>query len=47
MPPNKKIPGGVLCMGSPAKVIRELTEEEKKYIKDAAEHYLEEAEGYR
>lgn len=47
VPPNKKIPGGVLCMGSPAKVARELTEEEKEYIKGAAEHYLEEAEAYR
>lgn len=47
VPPNKKIPAGVLCMGSPAKVVRELTEEEKESIKSAAEHYLEEVEAYR
>lgn len=47
VPPNKKIPAGVLCMGSPVKVIRELSEEEKEYVKSAAEHYLEEAEAYK
>ncbi len=38
---NKKIPSGVLCMGSPAKVIRELTEEEIGSIKSSSEHYVE------
>ncbi len=38
---GKKIPGGVLCMGVPAKVIRELTIEEKESIKGSAEHYVE------
>ncbi|MBV7275527.1 gamma carbonic anhydrase family protein [Clostridium sp. PL3] len=47
VPPNKKMPDGVLCMGSPAKVIRELSEEEKEYIKYAAEHYIEEIEAYK
>ena len=37
---NKKIPSGVLCMGSPAKVVRELTEEEIEDIKTSAEHYV-------
>lgn len=36
---NKEIPSGVLCMGSPAKVIRKLTEEEIKSLKDSADHY--------
>ena len=36
---NKEIPSGVLCMGSPAKVIRELTEEEIKSLKESADHY--------
>jgi carbonic anhydrase/acetyltransferase-like protein (isoleucine patch superfamily) len=44
---NKKIPSNVLCMGSPAKVIRELTEEEKEYIKKAAEFYLDEIHEYK
>ncbi|MEF9991005.1 MAG: gamma carbonic anhydrase family protein [Romboutsia sp.] len=46
VPPGKKIPSGVLAMGSPAKVIRELTEEEKQaniksaldYVKSASKH---------
>ncbi len=38
---GKKIPSGVLCMGVPAKVIRELTIEEKESIKKSAKHYVE------
>jgi len=38
---GKKIPSGVLCMGVPAKVIRELTMEEKESLKKSAEHYVE------
>lgn len=38
---NKKIPEGVLCMGSPAKVIRELSQEEIESIKESAKHYVE------
>ena len=37
---NKIIPSGVLCIGSPAKVVRELTEEEIKSIKSSAENYV-------
>jgi len=37
---NKNIPGGVLCMGSPAKVIRKLTEKEIDYINEGAIHYV-------
>lgn len=38
---GKKIPSGVLCMGIPAKVIRQLTQEEKQSLKESAEHYAE------
>lgn len=38
---GKKIPSGVLCIGSPAKVIRELSDEEKDKIRQSAEHYVE------
>ena len=38
---GKKIPSGVLCMGVPAKVIRELTIEEKEGLIKSAEHYVE------
>ncbi|KYH35605.1 galactoside O-acetyltransferase [Clostridium tepidiprofundi DSM 19306] len=43
---GKKIPSGVLCLGSPAKIIRELTEEEINFIKKNAEHYVELAKCY-
>lgn len=36
---GKKIPSGVLCMGSPAKVIRELTKEEIEKIQKSADNY--------
>ncbi|MEK6266371.1 MAG: gamma carbonic anhydrase family protein [Clostridium sp.] len=38
---GKIIPSGVLCMGVPAKVIRDLTIEEKESIRKSAEHYVE------
>lgn len=44
---NKKIPSGVLCMGSPAKVIRELTKEEIASISESAKHYIEMAEMHK
>lgn len=45
---GKKIPSGVLCMGSPAKVIRQLSDEEiEKVIKSGARFYLEEMKEYK
>lgn len=38
---NKEIPSGVLALGRPAKVIRTLTEDELKGIKNNAFHYIE------
>lgn len=43
---GKKIPSGVLCLGSPAKVIRELTVEEINSIKESAEHYIHCSKSY-
>ncbi|WP_139904637.1 gamma carbonic anhydrase family protein [Clostridium thermarum] len=40
IPGGKEIPEGVLCMGSPAKIIRNLTEEEYKKLRSSAEHYI-------
>jgi carbonic anhydrase/acetyltransferase-like protein (isoleucine patch superfamily) len=40
IPSGKEIPEGVLCMGSPAKVVRKLTEEEHKKLISSAEHYI-------
>lgn len=37
---GKKIPSGVLAIGSPAKVVRELTQEEKKSIEESALNYI-------
>lgn len=47
VPSNKKIPSGVLCMGSPAKVVRDLTEEEKNYISTSSKHYIEQIKEYK
>ena len=43
---GKKIPSGVLCLGSPAKVVRELTKEEIESISKSAQSYVELAQGY-
>ncbi|GAA0178555.1 gamma carbonic anhydrase family protein [Clostridium sediminicola] len=43
---NKEIPEGVLCLGSPAKVIRKLTDEEIKSIELSAIHYIENSKLY-
>lgn len=43
---GKIIPSGVLCMGVPAKVIRELTLDEKESIKNSAYHYVELSKKY-
>lgn len=44
---GKVIPEGVLCMGRPAKVIRELTEEEKNNIKYWAKEYVDISDNYK
>jgi len=38
--PNKRIPSGVLVAGVPAKVIRDLREEEIRLIQESAENYV-------
>ncbi|MBM7613888.1 gamma carbonic anhydrase family protein [Alkaliphilus hydrothermalis] len=40
VPQGKKIPSGVLALGSPVKVIRELTEEEKTKLQESADGYV-------
>ncbi len=45
--PNKKIPSGVLVMGSPAQVIRDLTQEEKQNLVNSALKYVETANNYK
>ena len=47
VPPRKVIPSGVLVMGSPAKIIRELDDEDRAMITHAAAHYVENARLYK
>ena len=47
VPPGKHIPANSLVMGSPAKLVRELNEGDKKSIKQSAEHYVEIAKNHK
>lgn len=47
VPPRKVIPDGVVVMGSPAKVVREITEKDRQLLADTALHYQENARRYR
>lgn len=47
VPPRKVIPEGVVVMGSPAKVVREVTDKDQAMILKGAEHYQENARKYR
>lgn len=37
---GKEIPDGVLALGAPARVVREITDEEREVIAHAADHYV-------
>ncbi|WP_445939848.1 gamma carbonic anhydrase family protein [Pseudomonas sp.] len=43
---GKEIPDGSLVMGSPGKVVRELTEPQKKMLEASAAHYVHNAQRY-
>jgi carbonic anhydrase/acetyltransferase-like protein (isoleucine patch superfamily) len=43
---GKKFERGSLIVGSPARVVRELTEEERKLLRVSAAHYTEKAQRY-
>lgn len=45
--PRTKIPSGVLALGTPARVVKELSEEEKLSLKQSAENYIELAKKYK
>jgi carbonic anhydrase/acetyltransferase-like protein (isoleucine patch superfamily) len=47
VPPRKVIPDGVVVMGSPAKVAREITDKDRQMLLGAAQHYVENAQRYR
>jgi carbonic anhydrase/acetyltransferase-like protein (isoleucine patch superfamily) len=44
---GKQFPDGVLIMGAPAKVVRELTPQEIQFLKLNAAHYVQNARRYR
>jgi carbonic anhydrase/acetyltransferase-like protein (isoleucine patch superfamily) len=43
---GKEIPDGSLVMGSPGKVVRELTEVQKQGLRASAQHYVDNARRY-
>jgi len=47
VPPGKKIPPNSMAVGSPAKVVRELTDEDREYILDGNAFYREKAQIYK
>jgi carbonic anhydrase/acetyltransferase-like protein (isoleucine patch superfamily) len=47
VPPGKTIPSGVVVMGSPAKVVRELTQEDRARIVRGAALYQENAKRFK
>ncbi|MEG0296648.1 MAG: gamma carbonic anhydrase family protein [Clostridium sp.] len=47
VPQGKEIPSGVLALGSPVKVIRELTEDEIKNIQKSADNYVAISKEYK
>jgi len=46
IPEGKKIPGNSLVMGSPGKIVRELSPEQIVRIRQSAEHYVENLRRY-
>lgn len=44
---NKEIPSGVLVVGNPGKIVRNLREDEILYLKKAAKGYVAESKEYR
>ena len=44
---GKEIPDGTLVIGSPGKVVRNLSEEEIRRVNSASDHYVEKFRRYR
>jgi carbonic anhydrase/acetyltransferase-like protein (isoleucine patch superfamily) len=47
VPPRKTVPDGVVVMGSPAKVVREITEKDRYLLTESAALYQRNARRYR
>jgi carbonic anhydrase/acetyltransferase-like protein (isoleucine patch superfamily) len=43
---GKRFPSGSLIVGAPARVVRQVTDEEKQMLRVSAAHYAEKATGY-
>ncbi|MGV8664375.1 gamma carbonic anhydrase family protein, partial [Pseudomonas aeruginosa] len=46
IPEGKEIPDGSLVMGSPGKVVRDLSDPQKKMLEASAAHYVNNARRY-
>ncbi len=44
---GKEFPEGSMIMGTPAKVVRQLTDEQMEGLRQSAQHYIENAQRYR
>lgn len=47
VPPGKTMPSGYLCMGSPAKPVRKLSDEEIQSIVSFSDHYVKYSRAYQ
>lgn len=47
VPPRKTVPDGVVVMGSPAKVVREITDKDRQLLIGSAQHYVKNAQRFR
>ena len=47
VPPGKKIPPYTLAVGRPVKIVRELSDEDKKYLASNNAHYVENGKEYK
>mgnify|MGYP000114243394 FL=1 len=47
VPEGKEIPDGSVVMGSPGKVVREITQRDREMLREAVEHYVDRARNYR
>jgi carbonic anhydrase/acetyltransferase-like protein (isoleucine patch superfamily) len=47
VPPGKKIPSGVLVAGTPGKIVRELTDDDRAVLEYTPEVYVKKAEHHR
>lgn len=47
VPPDKEIPDGSVVMGSPGKIVRQVTERDLEMMRHAYEHYVDRGREYR